>query len=149
MSSITQDVYDRAADSDSAKYTSRSSRGNSLSKSEFMTIPPKSQSKWVARTRAHELAPANLSQCFLESCPKEKTGDYLYNIEDYLSMLENIAETQGSPKKINNTSTPGLDRMARDKISKFKAVESLKRSMDSDFNISSPYRKKSRVGYSN
>ena len=61
-------------------------------------------------------------------------------------MLENIAETQGSPMKINNSSTPGLDRLYRDKMSKFKAVESLKRSMDSDFNISSPYRKKSRAG---
>jgi hypothetical protein len=53
-------------------------------------------------------------------------------------MLENIAETQGSPIKINNTSTQGLDRVYRDKISKFRAVESLKRSMDSDFNISNP-----------
>jgi hypothetical protein len=61
-------------------------------------------------------------------------------------MIENIAETQGSPIKINNTSTPGLDRVYRDNMSKFRAVESLKRSMDSDFNIWSPYRKKSRVG---
>jgi hypothetical protein len=61
-------------------------------------------------------------------------------------MLENIAETQGSPIKINNTSTQGLDRVYRDKISKLRAVESLKRSMDSDFNISNPYCKKSRVG---
>jgi hypothetical protein len=144
MSSIAQDFYDRAVDSDSAKNTPRSSRGNSLPKGEYMTKPPKSKSTWVACTCAHELAPANLSQCSPERCPKDKTGDYVNNIENYLSLLGNIAETLGSPIKINNTSNAGLDMVSRDKISKFRAVKSLKKSMDSDFNISSPYRKKSR-----